>query len=253
VSWISRLGYLWQRVRHPQRIDQELDEEVQTYFDILIARGMARGLSRREAERAARLAFEGPEQVKQRVREARVGVHIEMTLQDLRYAWRVLRKSPGFTFFAVLTIALGLGANAAIFSLVDGVLLKSLEYPEPERIVQIWERPPGDLRNGIAAANYIDWANQNQSFEAIAAQTGDTMSYSGGGEPRSLRVGLVSAPYFDVFGNQGGARPHVRPRRGSPRPRESGSAHASSVDESVRRRHRRDRPRHPPERHAVQP
>jgi putative ABC transport system permease protein len=80
---------------------------------------------------------------------------IETTLQDLRYAFKILRRSPGFTFFAVLTIALGLGANAAIFSLVDGVLLKSMGYPEPERIVQLWEKPPRGTRNGIAAANYI--------------------------------------------------------------------------------------------------
>ncbi len=80
------------------------------------------------------------------------------TLQDVRYAVRMLRRNSGFTFFAVLTIALGLGANAAIFSLVDGVLLKSTGYPEPERIVQLWEKPPRGTRNGIAAANYIDWA-----------------------------------------------------------------------------------------------
>ena len=124
----------------------------------------------------------------------------DTTFADLRFAFRSLRKNPGFAFFAVLTIALGLGANAAIFSLVDGVLLKSTGYPEPERIVQLWEQPPRGTRNGIAAANYIDWTRQSQSFESMAAQTGATMSYSGSGEPRSLRVGLVSAPYFDVFG-----------------------------------------------------
>ena len=75
---------------------------------------------------------------------------IDATRQDFSYAWRVLKRSPGFTFFAMLTIALGLGANAAIFSLVDGVLLKSIGYPEPERIVQLWEKPPRGLRNGIA-------------------------------------------------------------------------------------------------------
>jgi putative ABC transport system permease protein len=128
-------------------------------------------------------------------------------MQDLVYAWRIVKRSPGFTFFATLTIALGLGANAAIFSLVDGVLLKSFTYPEPERIVQLWEKPPRGLRNGISAANYIDWARQNQSFEAMAAQTGATMSFSpnaegGGIEPRSLRVTVVSAPYFDVFGTK---------------------------------------------------
>ncbi len=130
-------------------------------------------------------------------------------LQDIAYAWRVVKRSPGFTFFATLTIALGLGANAAIFSLVDGVLLKSFTYPEPERIVQLWEKPPRGLRNGISGANYLDWARQSQSFEAMAAQTGATMSYSPGGagaaganEPRSLRATLVSAPYFDVFGTR---------------------------------------------------
>jgi putative ABC transport system permease protein len=134
---------------------------------------------------------------------------IDATLQDITYAWRIVKRSPGFTFFATLTVALGLGANAAIFSLVDGVLLKSFTYPEPERIVQLWEKPPGGLRNGIAAANYIDWTRQSQSFEAMAAQTGATLSYSPSGaavrsgtDARSLRAAVVSAPYFDVFGTK---------------------------------------------------
>jgi predicted permease len=134
---------------------------------------------------------------------------LDTTLQDISYAWRVVKRSPGFTFFATLTIALGLGANAAIFSLVDGVLLKSFTYPEPERIVQLWEKPPRGLRNGISGANYIDWSRQSQSFDAMAAQTGTTMSYSpsgpgasGASEPRSLRAAVVSAPYFDVFGTR---------------------------------------------------
>lgn len=135
--------------------------------------------------------------------EVLVRATIETFFQDLQYATRVLRRDPGFTFFAVLTIALALGANAAIFSLVDGVLLKSAGYPEPERIVQLWEKPPGGGRNGIAPANYIDWTKQSRSFESMAAQTGAAMSYlarESGGAPISLRVGVVSAPYFDVFG-----------------------------------------------------
>ena len=133
---------------------------------------------------------------------------IEATRQDVSYAWRMVKRSPGFTFFATLTIALGLGANAAIFSMVDGVLLKSFSYPEPERIVQLWEKPPRGLRNGISAANFIDWTRQSQSFEAMAAQTGAGMSYSPAaaagstGDPRLLRVALVSAPYFEVFGTK---------------------------------------------------
>src|SRR5262249_4543140 len=131
---------------------------------------------------------------------ARVGAAIETILQDVRYAARLLARSPGFTVFAVLTIAPALGANAAIFSLVDGVLLKPVEYPEAERIVQLSEKPPGAMRNTIAGANYLDWAAQSRSFEAMAAQTAATLSYTGGAEPRSLRAGLVGARYFDVFG-----------------------------------------------------
>ena len=134
---------------------------------------------------------------------------IDTTRQDFSYAWRIVKRNPGFTFFATLTIALGLGANAAIFSLVDGVLLKSFGYPEPERIVQLWEKPPRGLRNGISAANYNDWTKQSQSFEAMAAQTGAAMTYAArsatgatSGEPRLLRVTVVSAPYFEVFGTR---------------------------------------------------
>jgi len=200
VAWGSRFQYLFRRFRHSRAIEQDLDEEVQSYFETMIERAMERGMSREEAQRAARLQYEGVEEVKQRVREARMGATIDTTLQDLRYAWRSLRKSPGFTAFAALTIALGLGANGAIFSLVDGVLLKAAGYPEPERIVQLWEKPPGYLRNVIAGANYIDWARQSHSFDAMAAETGGALSYTGQGEPRSLRTGFVSAPYFDVFG-----------------------------------------------------
>lgn len=135
----------------------------------------------------------------------------ESTMQDVRYALRMLRRTPGFTFFAVMTIALCLGANAAIFTMVDGMLLKGSGYPEPERIVQIWERTPGGGRNGVAGANYVDWAAQSRSFEAIAARSGATMSYTGiapalgssstgAAEAQPLRVGIVSPPFFEVFG-----------------------------------------------------
>lgn len=202
MAWGNRITHLFRRFRHSESIEQELDDEVHSYFESLVERGMERGLTREEAQRAARIQFEGVEQVKHRVREARMGASIDTTLQDVRYAWRSLKKSPSFTVFAVLTIALGLGANAAIFSLVDGVLLKAPSYPEPERIVQLWEKPPKSTRNVIAGANYQDWARQSKSFEAMAADTGGSLSYSGHGEPRSLRVGFVSAPYFRVFGVQ---------------------------------------------------
>jgi len=200
MEWGSRAIHLLRRLRHRREVEEDLDDEVQTYFQILIERGVARGLSLEEARRAAQMNFQGPEQVKERVREVRMGAAIETAMKDFQYAARVLWRSPGFTVFAVFTIALALGANAAIFSLVDGVLLKSTGYPEPERIVQLWEKPPRGTRNGISAANYVDWAKQARSFESMAALTGSAMSFTGGGEPRSLRAGTVSAPFFDVFG-----------------------------------------------------
>src|SRR2546423_1712340 len=123
-------------------------------------------------------------------------------LQGCRYAGRRLWESPGFTLVAILTLALGIGANAAIFSFVDGVLLKPLPYAHPERIVMVWEKPPGGGRNGISTLNYLDWKNQNTVFDRMAAQRGESMTLSGVDEPIQLRAARVSAPYFEIFGVQ---------------------------------------------------
>ena len=121
-------------------------------------------------------------------------------LADARYAGGRSVKNPGFTLFAMLTLALGLGANVAIFSFVDGLLLKPLAYPEAERIVQLWEKPPRGLRNSVSALNFLDWRDQASSFTAMAARSGDSLTLTGRGEPRQVRAALVSAAYFDVLG-----------------------------------------------------
>ena len=125
---------------------------------------------------------------------------MDTILHDVRYAFRSLRQSPGFTSVALLTLAIGIGANAAIFSFVDGVLLKPLPYAEPDRIVRVLEKPPGGERNGISTLNYLDWQKQNTVFEYMAAQTGGSVTLTGAGEPVQLRGGLVSPHYFDIFG-----------------------------------------------------
>jgi putative ABC transport system permease protein len=119
---------------------------------------------------------------------------------DVRFALRGLRKSPGFAVVAILTIALGLGANTAIFSFLDGVLLRPVAYPEPERLVQLWEKPPDGDRNGISALNFIDWRREAKSFTAMAALSGKSGTMMGSGEPRLLRIAQNSAPYFDILG-----------------------------------------------------
>ena len=109
-------------------------------------------------------------------------------LQDLRYGMRTLRNSPGFTAVALATLAIGIGANTAIFSFVDGVLLKPLPYPEPGRIVRVLEKPPGGGRNGISTLNYLDWQKDNTVFDYMAAQTGGSTTLTGNGEPAQLRA-----------------------------------------------------------------
>ncbi|MES1261374.1 MAG: ABC transporter permease, partial [Acidobacteriota bacterium] len=120
--------------------------------------------------------------------------------QDLRFGSRMLLRNPGFAIVAVLTLALGIGANTAIFSYVDGVLLKPLPYEHPERICMVWEKPPGGDRNGISTLNYLDWASQNTVFDHMAARRGDSMTLSGSGEPVQLRAAQVSAGFFGIFG-----------------------------------------------------
>ncbi|MFZ0595071.1 MAG: ABC transporter permease [Bryobacteraceae bacterium] len=125
---------------------------------------------------------------------------MEAILNDLRFGARMLRKAPGFSTVAVLTLALGIGANTAIFSFVDSVLLKPLPYPEPERIVNVWEKPPQYDRNGISTMNFLDWQRQNTVFTAMAAQTGGSVTLTGGKEPVQLRTARVSASFFGILG-----------------------------------------------------
>lgn len=120
--------------------------------------------------------------------------------QDLRYAARTLGNSPAFATVAVFTLALGIGANTAIFSFVDGILLKPLPYPEPDRIVRVLEKPPGFPRNGISTLNFLDWQRQNTVFDYMAAQTGGAMTLAATNEPVLLHCGRVSARYFEIFG-----------------------------------------------------
>jgi putative ABC transport system permease protein len=119
--------------------------------------------------------------------------------QDLRYAARTLKNSRGFTVVAVLTLAIGVGANVAIFSFVDGILLKPLPYEQPERIVRVLEKPPQGERNGISTMNFLDWQKDNTVFDFMSAQTGGNVTMTGGSEPIQLRGARVSAGYFNIF------------------------------------------------------
>jgi putative ABC transport system permease protein len=124
---------------------------------------------------------------------------MDILLQDFRYWLRMLAEAPGFTAVAVLTLALGIGANTAIFSFVDAVLLKPLPYPHPERIVSVWEKRPEFSYNRISTLNFLDWKRQNRCFRFLSAIAWDTVTLTGSGTPEQLNVWRVSASYFKVF------------------------------------------------------
>jgi putative ABC transport system permease protein len=120
--------------------------------------------------------------------------------RDLRYGARVLNNSRGFTAVALMTLAIAIGANTAIFSFVDAILLKPLPYENADRIVRVLEKPPQGERNGISTLNFLDWQKDNTAFDFMAAQAGGAVTLTGGAEPVQLRGGRVSADFFRIFG-----------------------------------------------------
>ncbi len=217
MSWAFRLLHFCQRLMHRQRIEKELDDEVQAYFEVVAERHMARGLSREEARRAARLEYDGPEQVKEKVRETRMGATLETTFRDIRYARRVLQKSPGFTAIAVLTLALAIGANTAIFSLINAVMLRLLPVEHPERLVLLTDpaesgadvdTTEGGVRSRLSYPEFEQLRAHNGVFSGMFAaqnEVSDLDVFPDGSRtarPMRAHTQLVSGEFFRVLGIQ---------------------------------------------------
>lgn len=119
--------------------------------------------------------------------------------QDIRYAVRMLLKKPGFAAVAVVTLALGIGANTAIFTIVNSVLLRPLPYPDPERLVMIWGTHPQIGREAASLPDFVDWRRQSRSFQYMAAAARRNFNLSGGAEPERLLGALVTREFFAVL------------------------------------------------------
>jgi putative ABC transport system permease protein len=185
-----------------KKTEQELDEEVGAFLDMAVEEKMKSGISPDEAVRAVRLEQGSREVSREVVRADGWESFVETLWQDLRFATRTLRKSPGFTIVAVLTLALGIGANTAIFTVVNGVILKPVPYPQPNRLVILLERQLSDGTLGtVAPSNFFDWREQSHSFDKMAAiDPSPDFILSASGDPQRLTGAAVSSDFFSLLG-----------------------------------------------------
>ena len=198
------------------RTEREIGEEIRSDLELRTADYESRGLAPAEASRRAQLDLGGVEQTRERVRDARGFRPLDDLVRDTLYAVRLLDRAPGFALTVILTLALGIGANTAIFSLVDAVILRPLPYPEPDRLVSVWETVPVQAaspaaerrRSVVAPANFVDYQARARSFSAMTAFEQSALTLTGLDAPERLDVQNVSLGYFDVMG--------LRPAAGRP-------------------------------------
>ncbi|MFW6079524.1 MAG: ABC transporter permease, partial [Gemmatimonadota bacterium] len=200
-----RLARRLLRLFRRDHLEAEMDEEMRFHVE-LEAEELERteGLDPKEARRRALVAFGGVEQTKERARQVRRVRWLEDLARDLRQGVRSMRRAPGFTVAAVLTLAVGIGATTAIFSVVNAVLLRPLPYDAPDRLVRVWEsHPERSERNIVSPGNFMDWREQATVFEELAAH-GNVfeLGLTGGGEPVRVSATSITPAAFSVLGVQ---------------------------------------------------
>jgi putative ABC transport system permease protein len=187
--------------RRDADLSAELDVHLQTHVDDNVRAGMTAD----DARRCARRTFGGVAQATEAYRDRRGIPVVETTIQDLRYAWRLLLKTPGFSLVAIATLALGIGANSGIFSLINAVLLRPLPFPEPGRLMLVWDdmrERGGPSTVEASPADYVSWKRRSRSFSDMAALAVSTYNLTGSGEPQKVSAIRTTANLFTVLGMQ---------------------------------------------------
>jgi predicted permease len=200
---LSRLASLRRNLFTRPRVERDLDEELRTYVDELTEEKRRTGMSATEARRAARIESGGIEQVKEEVRQIRTGQVLEDLLQDLQYGLRSLRKNPGFTVVALMALALGIGANTAMFSVIYGMLFRPLPYADADRVAVVYMRYfPRDFAFGtLCVRDYLMWRDNNHAFEDPSLFRSLRMDIGGKeGAPEQLQGASVTAGFFTTLG-----------------------------------------------------
>jgi putative ABC transport system permease protein len=211
-----RIRHIFEYLFRRRRVEAVLDEELRSSLEMLVEANLARGMTPTEARRAAQIAFEGVEQVKENVRDGLAGSSVGTFMQDLRYAWRGLWRRPSFAAIAVLTLALGIGVNTAIFSVFYGVLLRPLPYRDPERLVLVWGsvRAAGKGQASISGPMIDEIARRSSTLSAVAGTWVTTMTLTGP-DPEQIKVAFVTTNFFDMLGVQAAHGRTFVPEEGS--------------------------------------
>ncbi|MBV8809135.1 MAG: ABC transporter permease, partial [Acidobacteriaceae bacterium] len=196
MSLLSRFVGLFRS----ERVNGEIEEEHEFHIGCRIAELIEDGVAPEAATRRARLEFGNRVRVREESHNVKLFGWLESTAQDVLYGFRTLRKSPSFAAASILTLALGIGANTAIFSVVSAVLLNPLPYPQPDRLVCLFEEIPNFKNGSISYPNFLDWQRMNRSFSAIAAFGSTAYNLSGEGEPGHLQGEMISAGFFEILG-----------------------------------------------------
>src|SRR5436309_8836946 len=202
MSWATVLGARLRGLFEHRRLENELDEEVRFHLEMQIDDNLKAGMNPAEARYAAMRNFGGLEHMKETYRERRTFVLVETTAQDLRYAVRTLRKSPGFTMTAVAVLALAIGANTAMFSVLNAVLLRPLPYRSPEQLAMLWtEDPAQNLREGRSALWDVEqWRAQSQSFADIATFDAVSITLTGSDGVEQIAGASISPNLLPLLG-----------------------------------------------------
>jgi predicted permease len=198
VSLLARLRSMLRR----NRLDQDLDEELRSHLEMRAADNLAAGMPPEQARYEAQKRFGNTTLLKQDAREVDIVRWLDEAARDFRHALRMLQRSPGFTTVAVLTLALGIGANTAIFSVIDAVLLRPLPYHEPDQLVMVWENNSQhpNPHNTVSPPNFLDWQNRNTVFSSMAYMFDGRDNLTGNGDPQEVVVQDVSANFFSLLG-----------------------------------------------------
>lgn len=183
-----------------RRLDRELEGEILAHLEMAELDGVAAGLSPEEARRQARRGFGGIEQMKEDHHDQRGIQWMENLWRDVQHGVASLGRDPAFAAVTVGLLALGIGANTAMFSIMDATLLRPLPFPEPERMVRLWETPSATQYNNTTTLTFLDWKRKSDMFESLSVEQPFRAAVASGADPVRLSGKLVSADYFNVFG-----------------------------------------------------